>query len=94
MLVARGRRPLPWAELAELVFGESGPAQILACWLEATKGLLFKLEDGIPIPLDDETVAKEAQKRARKEGEAAERAAFVERAKRIRAPSERRRLPR
>ena len=62
-----------------------GPAQNLACWQEATKGLLFKLEDGNPIPLDDETAAKEAQKKARKESETAERAAFVERAKRIRA---------
>ncbi|MGA2546137.1 MAG: RNB domain-containing ribonuclease [Rectinemataceae bacterium] len=74
---------LSWAELAELVFGDSGPAQVLACWLEATKGLLFRLEGGMPVPLDDEAVAKEGQKRARKEGEAAERAAFIERAKRI-----------
>jgi exoribonuclease II len=76
---------LPWAELAELVFGESGPAQVLACWLEATKGRLFRLEEGRALPLDDEAVDREAQKRARKEGEAAERSAFLEKAKRIKA---------
>jgi exoribonuclease-2 len=74
---------LPWAELAELVFGESGPAQALACWVEASKGLLFRIEEGLPYPMDDEAVAKEAQKRARKESEATEKAAFLERAKRI-----------
>jgi exoribonuclease II len=76
---------LPWTELAELVFGESGPAQVLACWLEATRGLLFRLEEGSPLPLDDEAVSREAQKRARKEGEAAERSAFVDRARKIKA---------
>jgi exoribonuclease-2 len=76
---------LPWSDMAELVFGGSGPAEVLACHLEATKGLLFRLEDGSPVPLDDEAVAKEGQKRARKEGEAAERAAFVERAKQTKA---------
>jgi exoribonuclease-2 len=74
---------MAWIELAELVFGESSPANVLACWLEATKGLLFRLEEGAPLPLDDEAVAKEAQKKTRKEDEAAERYAFVERAKRI-----------
>ena len=76
---------LPWSDLAELVFGDSGPAQVLACWQEANLGLLFKIEDGRPLPLDDETVTREAQKKARKEGEAAERAAFVVRARKIRA---------
>ena len=79
------RATLPWSELAELVFGKSGPPETLACWQEATKGLLFKIEEGNPLPLDDEAAAREAQKKARKEGEAAERAAFVERAKRIKA---------
>jgi exoribonuclease-2 len=77
--------PLGWSELAELVFGESGPREALACWREAAKGLLFRIEEGMPLPLDDEAVAKEAGKKARKEGEAAERASFIERAKRIRA---------
>jgi exoribonuclease-2 len=76
---------LSWAALAELVFGEAGPAQVLACWLETTKGMLFRLEDGVPIPLDDQAVAKEGQKRARKESEAAERAAFIDRAKKIKS---------
>jgi len=85
MLAGPGSANLPWTELAELVFGESGPSQVLACWVEANKGLLFRVEEGLPCPLDDEAVAKEAQKRARKENEAAEKAAFLERAKRIRA---------
>jgi len=76
---------LPWAELAELVFGECGPSQALACWQEAAQGRLFRLEEGLPIPLDDETVAQEAHKRERKAGEGAERAGFIERAKKIRA---------
>jgi len=76
---------LPWVELSELVFGGSSPAQTLACWTEAIKGILFRIEEGLPIPLDDEAVAKEAQKRARKEGEAAERAEFLQRAKSIKA---------
>jgi exoribonuclease-2 len=74
-----------WAEFAELVFGVSGPAEVLACWIEASKGSLFRIEEGLPFPLDDEAVAKESQKKARKEGEAAEKAAFLERAKRIKA---------
>jgi exoribonuclease-2 len=74
-----------WSELSELVFGESGPSQALACWAEAAKGLLFRIDEGLPLPLSDEAVSKELQKRARKEGEAEERAAFVERAKGIKA---------
>ena len=78
---------LPWAEMAELVFGEAGPAQAIACLQEASKGALFKLVDGLPLALDDEEVAEEARKRERKAGEASERAAFVERAKKARASS-------
>jgi exoribonuclease II len=77
--------PLPWAELAELVFGRSGPSEVLACWKEASEGLRFRIENGFPQPLGDEAVAREAEKRARKEGEASERADFIERAKRIKA---------
>jgi exoribonuclease II len=80
-----GPSSLPWAELAELVFGEAGAAEVLACWAEAVKGRLFRIEGGLPFPLDDESVAKEADKRAKKEGEAADRAAFLERAKAIKA---------
>jgi exoribonuclease II len=76
---------LPWAELAELVFGRSGPAEALACWKEASTGLLFRIEEGLPQPQGDEAVAREAEKRAKKEGEASERTAFIERAKRIKA---------
>jgi exoribonuclease-2 len=85
MLTGPAPSSLPWNELSELVFGESTPAQALACWAEAAKGLLFRIEEGFPLPLSDEAVAKEAQKRARKEGEAAERAAFLARVKEIKA---------
>jgi exoribonuclease-2 len=85
MLAGPSASSLPWGELADLVFGESSPERTLACWIEATKGVLFRIEDGLPYPMDDEAVAKEAQKRLRKEGEAAEKAAFLERAKAIRA---------
>jgi len=76
---------LPWEELAELVFGEAGACQALACWAEASKGLLFRIEEGLPRAMTDEEVEREAQKKAKKEGEAAERDAFVRRAKGIRA---------
>jgi exoribonuclease II len=76
---------LSWGELAELVFGEDGPEQAIGCWAEANKGLLFRIEEGVPRALDDQEVEREAQKRARKEGEAAEREAFVRRAKEIRS---------
>jgi uncharacterized protein YbaR (Trm112 family) len=85
MLLSPVSASLPWEELAELVFGESGPAQAIACWVEACKGLLFRVEEGLPLALDDEAVAKEAQKKARKEGEAVEKAAFLDRAKAIKS---------
>ncbi len=85
MLLPASGAKLDWAELAELVFGDSGAAEVVACWLESTKGLLFRLDEGSPLPLDDEAVAKETAKRARKEGEAAERSAFVDRAKGVKA---------
>ncbi len=77
--------PVSWAELAELVFGRSGAAEALACWKEAAEGALFRIEEGRPIPLGDEEVARRAEKLARKQGEAAERAEFLARAKRIKA---------
>jgi exoribonuclease-2 len=85
MLAGGEASSLGWAEFAELVFGEAGPEQVLACWTEACKALLFRIEEGRPVALDDEEMSREAQKRARKEGEAAEKAAFLERAKRIKA---------
>ncbi len=76
---------LTWNELAELVFGRSGPAEVLACWTEAAAGLLFRIEEGSPLALSDEEVQRQAEKLARKEGEAAERSAFLERVQRIKA---------
>jgi len=85
MLSAPSPASLAWGELSELVFGEASPGQVLACWMEASRGLLFRIEEGLPLPLSDEEAAKEAQKRARKENEEAERSSFVRRAKAIRA---------
>jgi exoribonuclease-2 len=76
---------LPWAEMAELVFGEAGPAQALACFEEASKGLLFRLDGSLPKALSDEEAAEAARKRERKASEGAERAAFLERAKKARS---------
>jgi exoribonuclease-2 len=75
---------LSYAELADLVFGAAGPAEVLACWEEACLGRLFRLGEGGAIAMSDEEVAREAEKKARKEGEAAERASFIERAKKAR----------
>lgn len=72
---------LSWAEAADLVFGANGPAEVLACWKEGLEGRRFRLAEGGLLALSDEEVAKEADKRAKKEGEAAERAGFLDRAK-------------
>jgi len=82
---AATQAPTGWEELAELVFGEAGPAEIMACWKEAAEGLRFRVEEGLPVALSDLAVSREAERRARKEGEAAERSSFVERAKRARS---------
>ncbi|MDA8425186.1 MAG: hypothetical protein M0Z80_03535, partial [Treponema sp.] len=74
-----------WEEMAELVFGNAGAAEVLACWKEALEGLRFRLEDGRPAALSESAAARELERRTKKEGEAAERAAFVERARRARA---------
>jgi exoribonuclease II len=76
---------LSYAELAELVFGSAGPAEVLACWAEGVEGSRFRPTEGGLSPLSDEEVAKEAEKRQKKEGEAAQRNAFIEKAKRARA---------
>ena len=69
--------------LCELVFGCGGPGEALACRLEALDGLRFRVEEGVPglrsIPRDERD--KESARRARKEGEAAEREDFLARAR-------------
>lgn len=84
MFEGEAAQPSSWEELAELVFGSSGPAEAVACLREASEGILFRIEEGLPRALSDEENRRETEKRARKEGEAAERAAFVERARRAR----------
>ncbi len=75
---------LSYAELADLVFGQSGPAEILACWEAGNDGSLFRLSDGGLIALSDEEAAKEAEKRNKKGAEAALRMAFIDKAKKAR----------
>lgn len=70
------------AELADLAFGTSGPAQLLACRLAASEGLLFRMDDDRVVALSIEERNADAAKKHRKEHEAAERAAFIERARR------------
>jgi len=69
-------------ELSELAFGAFGPAEALACRLAVAEGLLFRLDGERIVALTTEEREAEASKRKRKEGEAAERAAFVERGRR------------
>ena len=79
--MAEPGQPLPYPALADLVFGSTGPAEVLACWSEGQEGSRFRQVAGGLVPMSDEEVAQEAEKRAKKEGEANQRAAFVERAK-------------
>lgn len=79
--MAEPGQSLSFRDLAELVFGSAGPAEVLACWKEGLDASRFRLEEGRLIPLKDEEVAREAEKRAKKEGEANQKAAFIERAK-------------
>ena len=72
-------------EVAELVFGAGGPADSLAVWMAGVEGLLFRVEGPRLLPLSAEERAREADKRAKKEGETAARQAFVERARRAKA---------
>lgn len=72
---------LGWAELAELVFGASGPAQALACFNEAARGACFKITEGLPVPLDDAASAAAEQRIRDREREESDRAAFLLRAK-------------
>ncbi|MEI6386689.1 MAG: ribonuclease catalytic domain-containing protein [Spirochaetota bacterium] len=68
-------------DLAELVFGKAGPAETLAAWFEGQRGLVFRAEGARLVPLSQAERDREGEKRTKKEGEAAVRAAFVERAR-------------
>jgi len=74
--------PIGIAELADLAFGADGPAECLACRLIASEGKLFSMDGGSIVALDAQTRENEERKRRRKEDEASERSAFVERARR------------
>ena len=69
--------------LCELVFGRAGPEETLACRLEAVDGLRFRSEDGASgfRAVSREEREKEAARRARRETEAADREAFLARAR-------------
>jgi len=71
-------------ELAELAFGATGPAEALACRYAAAEGRLFRLDGERIVALTADEREAETTRRKRKEGEASERAAFVERARRCR----------
>ncbi|MBN2875292.1 MAG: RNB domain-containing ribonuclease [Spirochaetales bacterium] len=75
---------LSLAELAELAFGATGPAELLACRLAAVDSPLFRADGEAITALDAQERAAWESKRSRKENEAAERAAFIERAKAFR----------
>lgn len=68
-------------ELAELVFGRDGAAERLACWRRALEGPAFRLEGDLVLALAADELARDEDKRRKKEGEAAERADFVARAR-------------
>jgi exoribonuclease-2 len=69
------------AELAELVFGADGAAERLACRLAAGDGGLFRMEGSSIIALGADERERLADKRLKKENEAADRAAFISRAR-------------
>ncbi len=73
--------PIGIAELADLAFGADGPAECLACRLVAAEGKLFRMDGETISALDSETRESEERKRKRKEDEASERSAFIDRAK-------------
>lgn len=80
-----GSGKLSYAELADLVFGKSGPAEILACWQAGVDAALFRPCDGGLVALTDEEADREAEKRQKKGAEAAARSAFIEKAKKARS---------
>lgn len=79
--MAEPGQALSYSALADLVFGSAGPAEVLACWAEGQEASRFRQVSGGLIPMSDEEVAWEAERKAKKEGEASQRAAFLERAK-------------
>lgn len=72
-----------WEELAELVFGLTGPGEVMACFECASGGLLFVLDDGLPWARGDADLLRETARREKKSAELAERTAFILRAKAV-----------
>lgn len=75
--------PTSLAELAELAFGKGGPAEVLACRLAAADGIDFRMEGDKVVAVSADERAAELDKRKRKSDEAASRAGFVERARKL-----------
>lgn len=69
------------AGLADLTFGSAGPAECLACRQKADEGLPFRMDGDAVRSMTAEERTAEESKRKRKEGEAAERAVFIARAR-------------
>ncbi len=70
------------AELADIVFGKAGPAEV---WAAVSHGLsgegFFRVEGGELVALADEEISARDRKRREKEGAAAAREGFVARAR-------------
>lgn len=70
-------------ELAELAFGDTGPAEILACRLVAVDGVDFRMDGAKVIAATAAERDAELERRRRKADEALARASFVDRARRL-----------
>jgi exoribonuclease-2 len=74
-------------ELADLVFGHDGPPERLACRLAAQDGELFRCEGMHIMALSNTERQRLSEKRQRRENEAADRDAFIDRARHSRIES-------
>ncbi len=79
--MVEGGRAAP-AELADLVYGKAGPAEV---WAAVSHGLsgegFFRVEGGELVALTDEEISARDRKRREREGAAAAREGFVARAR-------------
>lgn len=76
--------PTSLSELAELAFGRNGPAEALACRLAAVDGIDFRMDGDKVVAVAADERAAGLERRRKKADEAASRAGFVERARKLR----------
>ena len=81
LLLADGGKPVSLKELAELAYGEYGPASAWAAFRLLLDGLYFSGNIGAICPRQEEQVRTDEKKRGEKHREDAERALFLERLK-------------